>query len=316
MYILGAGMAGCLAGVLNPSATILEASSELPDNHNAVLRFREDTISKITGIPFKKVKVYKSIYSKEHGHVTLNPKWINLYSQKVIGNISSRSITNLDTVERYVAPSDFHKQLADLCGDRIHYDKAIELITIDAIHYGDNKFIDSIKTNNDVIISTMPMSILSGCLVDDEIDEEFEFQTIRTTRFKIPDCNVYQTIYYPEEGLNIYRATLTGEDLIVESMNEKPTHNELVDVAQSFGISPYWLTGDLEATYSEQRYGKIAPINEEARRKFILDTTTKYNIYSLGRFACWRNILLDDVYYDIMKIKELSRIGNYHRHLS
>jgi thioredoxin reductase len=33
MYIIGAGMAGLIAGIMNGGAKILEASSALPDNH-------------------------------------------------------------------------------------------------------------------------------------------------------------------------------------------------------------------------------------------------------------------------------------------
>jgi hypothetical protein len=63
MYIVGAGMAGCLAGVLNPTATIYEAAESFQQNHDAVLRFRDDQVSKQVGIPFKKVKVRKGIYA-------------------------------------------------------------------------------------------------------------------------------------------------------------------------------------------------------------------------------------------------------------
>ena len=57
MYILGAGMAGLLAGWINPIAEILEAAPKIQQNHKALFRCKTDAISKYTGIPFKKVKV-------------------------------------------------------------------------------------------------------------------------------------------------------------------------------------------------------------------------------------------------------------------
>jgi len=37
-----------------------------------------------------------------------------------------------------------------------------------------------------------------------------------------------------------------------------------------------------------------------------------YNVYSLGRYATWRNILLDDVYHDINVIKQLMDSDGYY----
>ena len=54
-----------------------------------------------------------------------------------------------------------------------------------------------------------------------------------------------------------------------------------------------------------QRYGKILPFDEEERQAFILWATETFGIYSLGRFATWRQILLDDLVRDIGVIKRL-----------
>jgi hypothetical protein len=64
----------------------------------------------------------------------------------------------------------------------------------------------------------------------------------------------------------------------------------------------------------EQDYGKIVPIDEYERQKFILWATDNWNIYSLGRYATWRQILLDDVMKDIGVItKFIEQRNNYAR---
>src|SRR5262245_20189064 len=59
MIIWGAGLAGLLAGTQFQTATIVEAGPEGMANHMAVLRFRTSAVGDATGIPFRKVKVYK-----------------------------------------------------------------------------------------------------------------------------------------------------------------------------------------------------------------------------------------------------------------
>ena len=63
MIIFGAGLAGLLAGnmlrSLNPK--VWEAQSSLPNNHEALLRFRTDRVGTSCAIPFKKVDVSKAI---------------------------------------------------------------------------------------------------------------------------------------------------------------------------------------------------------------------------------------------------------------
>ncbi len=315
MIVLGAGMSGCLFGALNKDAIIYEAQEDIPDNHNAVLRFREDKISKATGIPFKKVKVRKAIWSDDC-EINPSPRLSNLYSQKVTGKISDRSINNIDPVERYIAPSDFSMILADMCHGRIHFNHKVKKIETSLITFGIGNVVDFndniIDRNRTPIISTMPMRVLSK-VTSISIEQDFNFKSINVSRYKIKDCDVYQTIYYPYPSLGIYRATLTGEDLIIESTLNYPEgsigyEDELEIVLESFAINK----DSVEAiSKTEQKYGKISPIDDAARKNFMFNCTRDLAIYSLGRFACWRNILLDDVYDDIYKIKAMSQQDLY-----
>ena len=58
---------------------------------------------------------------------------------------------------------------------------------------------------------------------------------------------------------------------------------------------------------------KITPIDEDTRRWVIETLSQKEEIYSLGRFATWRNILLDDVLKDLQVIKKLMNADLYSR---
>ena len=84
MIIFGAGIAGCLAGIINPKAQIIERGSG-KSSHKAVLRFRTNDISKVTGIPFKKVSVKKTIWYEDVEHNIITPRLAALYGKKVIG---------------------------------------------------------------------------------------------------------------------------------------------------------------------------------------------------------------------------------------
>lgn len=296
MIIVGAGMAGCLAGVLNPNARIIEKSEEFNQTHDAVLRFRTDSISKHIGIPFKKVIVHKAIWVKDTFYAP-NPALCNLYSLKVSDRIDDHSIWNCNTVERYIAPSNFHSILEELCHNRIEYDHQIDVHRV-----------------NETLISTIPMSVMYG-LLGAQFNKETDFDThplfthkpIYVNRFKIHECNVHQTIYYPDRSLHMYRATLTGNNLIVESMKPLITRDTHALLA-SFRIIDL---GDQIVENHVQKYGKIEPINNEWRKAFMYWLSNKYYIYSLGRFATWRNILLDDVLKDIFKIRELIMMNSY-----
>ena len=60
MIIAGAGLAGLIAGNIfrNYSPRIIERQESLPNNHKAILRFRDHSVSEATGIEFKKVKSF------------------------------------------------------------------------------------------------------------------------------------------------------------------------------------------------------------------------------------------------------------------
>jgi len=302
MIIYGAGLAGLLAGNMlrSFSPIIYEAQSVLPNNQGALLRFRTDKVGTACAIPFEKVKVNKAIKHNNKIHTKTNLFLSNLYSQKVTGSILNRSINNLDPVDRYIAPWDLINTMSKNC--RIKYDMKL-------------KSFDCKDAETTPTISTIPMPALME-VVGWPDRPEFPSQKIWTQKARIesPDCRVHQTIYYPDPLVPYYRISVVGDIVISEFIKEPQVAigPHIMDVLmEDFGIKPSKLV-DLKS--SEQYLGKIKPINEELRKQFIFEMTTKYGIYSLGRFATWRQILLDDVADDVQHIEQFIRSSsNYSR---
>lgn len=297
MLILGAGLAGCIAASMNQNARVYEASGN-KTTHRALLRFRTPDIGEATGIPFKKVKVYKGIWHNGKP-VELSPRYINLYSRKVADKINYRSICHQEAVDRYVAPDDFHAILRDQLGNRIDYDMDIKDVIM--------------RTSDEPIISTIPMSVLAGMI--DIPSPEFNGRKpkpIMVSRYHIPDCDVFMTYYFTDPTIGVYRASIDGGTLIIESMWEI-TDDDYKEVKRAFGLTGMILKPIVENF--QQHNGKMTPIDERSRRDFIVNATITHGIYSLGRFATWRNLVLDDVYHDLVVIKQLINKDLYGQHL-
>lgn len=294
--IIGAGLSGLLAGNYFQDSTIFERVSQLPHNHSALLRFRSDAISRMTGIPFRKVIVRKSLLN-DADEVINSPsiKDMNSYSKKVTGKISDRSIMDLAPGERWIAPDDFIEQLSE--NRNIAFDEEVTII---------DKF--------DPIISTIPMENLMQML-NYKYKPEFVSKEIWTVNCILEDVDVYQTLYLPYDSDLPYRVTITGNRLTMEYMNEvedcDEAHRDIDTITDILFGSVLWD----DIVLAKQKYGKIVPIDEDIRQAFILWATDNFNVYSLGRFATWRNILLDDVAKDLQRIKGFMQMrSKYYRH--
>jgi hypothetical protein len=299
MKIYGAGMAGLLAANMlrRYEPEVHELQPSLPYNHGALLRFRSDSVSKATGQPFTQVRVHKSVLW--NGNLVTNPtlQMINSYSLKVTGRILPRSILNTEPVDRWIAPPDFIEKMTK--GVNIILGSPLEKKSlIDAGNFGK-------------IISTIPMPALMD-LVGWEMKPIFLYDSIISVTAKIidPMVDVYQTIYAPGGEVDWYRASITGDILILEYLyHDWPNFNEVDDSKIEYKAiddteSALYIFGikhpEIGSTNIKlQRYGKLKPIDDKVRRSFILGMTRKYGIYSLGRFATWRQLLLDDVVNDV-----------------
>lgn len=308
MKIIGAGLAGLLAANIFQRAHVFEAGAKSQLSHRAVLRFRSRAVGEAVGIDFRPVTVHRGIWLGDK-FVRPSIQLANLYSRKVIGRVMDRSIWKMEPVERYIAPENIVEQLAERCVGRISWSTPFDG------HFGEED-----------IVSTMPMPTLLGIMdaqgiipATKEPASQFGAQPITVRRWRVPNADVFQTIYFPDPSMALYRASITGDLLIAEYMADvcgeadraKAYGGSDVALAEAFGL----LAADsmpvaLDST--RQRFGKIAPIDDAWRRQFILWATMSHRVYSLGRFATWRNILLDDVLQDISVIKRLITGGAYH----
>lgn len=307
MNIIGAGMAGLLAGaMLRTEATaIYEAQSSLPNNHTALLRFRTSAVGDLLNVPFKKVKVLKA--TEAHRNPVADA--MN-YSRKTNGSFSLRSILSADSSmsERYVAPTDLILKMAERVQCEVHYDTDVDYDLIEEL------------CGNGPVISTVPMPILMEIL-DWEDRPNFQRRSGLNIVGKIGAANAYCTLYVPNPDKPYSRISLTGDHFIIECGQEVldaysdtddegrvKMCNEIAQAAMvDFGING--TSFDWESY--PQQYSKILPIDESVRRDFIMWASREHGVYSLGRFATWRpKLLVDDLINDVRTIQRLANDGS------
>lgn len=315
-YIVGAGMAGLLAGNLlkrhNPS--IFEIQPSLPNNHAAVLRFPSPRIGDSLGIVFRKVNLLKTYLPYKNKVADALA-----YSDKCSGYFrSDRSIIReAFSEDRWIAPNDLIERMSE--GLNISYEYNFQF-------FNDDNGGEKIDFERPVI-STLPMPVLMRALKY-PAPEIFNYVNGATIRATIPRCEAYVSLYIPDPYYAFNRISITGDELIVEFAFPKllgprediPTEKRLekVENASNFhlaeacdvlGIEPKTLT-DLE--FKSQKFAKIQPIDEALRRNFLQWATDEHNIFSLGRFATWRpGLLLDDLIQDINLIEKWATGDRY-----
>lgn len=283
--IVGAGLAGLLAAHAWPNAIILETMPEPKVSHRALLRFRTDAAARLTGIDFRAVTVRKGIWS-EGTFTQPNIRVANLYSQKVIGVCNERSIWDIAPAQRFIAPDSLYEQLVNAVYKRIEWGTEFTPTPV-------------------LTVSTAPLPVILK-MHGIESSASFARSPITVRRWKLQRADVFQTIYFPDADTPLYRASITGDTLIAELTTDSEDVMPLLE--RAFGVCMQ------EATplgTVEQKYGKITDIDPIERKRLLFELTHNHNVYSLGRFATWRNILLDDVVDDIAVIKRLLRSTNY-----
>lgn len=306
--VIGAGMAGLLAASVlrEECAHVIEAQPDLPNNHSALLRFRSSIVGDTLNIPFKPVQVIKAV-------ATLgNPVADAIsYSLKTNGTARLRSIITAQgaTEQRYIAPPD--------------YIEAVRRKVTAPIHF--NEKWDGKSDGVAPVISTLPMPTLMKML---DYCHGQEFKSIEgwTCTAKLRNTDLCATIYIPAPGEMAYRASITGDQLIVEyafpglaetearermahlTDYPKNAHDHLHWVLSLFGMTSGAIIG--KPKFKRQHYAKILPVDADARKRFMLWATEQHNIYSFGRFATWRpGLLQDDLINDLRVIQRLANGG-------
>jgi len=293
MIIIGAGMAGLIAAnyFRKQNPVIIEKQSHLPDNHAALLRFRSDKVFKVAGLQSRIVTVRKCIVFGADFMSGPNPYLANMYSAKVTGKVEDRSIWNMETEKRHIAPDGFLNSLANGCNISFNTES------------GNGSYARNTMENK-ITVSTIPMPLLMNQLGWPDIPT-FQFVPIWTVSADIPGVNINQTIYFPDKDVPYYRASFVGSRFIVEFIRDPVDEIETLanEVIDYFGMP----STTEKLTYKKQGLGKMLPIDDEIRKDFMHWATEKYNIYSLGRFATWRPILLDDVVDDLAVIERMMK---------
>lgn len=300
--IVGAGLAGLIAAHAWPTARILEAAPAPTQTHRALLRFRSDAVARLTGTEFRRVQVRKGLWS-EGTYRAPDIRLANLYAQKVLGAAglgAERSVWNLAPVERFVAPDTFHEQLLDGAEGRVAWGAPVDFRLESEAR--------RLEAGHGPLISTAPLPVLLNALGMEGVP--FHRAPITVERWRVPGADLYQTVYFPDMETSLYRASITGDVLILEYAGNPGETWSIEDThlaARAFGLEHREL--DLEETVA-QKYGKIVAIDARVRKELLFKLTHNHGIYSLGRFATWRNILLDDVVQDIEVIKRLLNAGS------
>lgn len=293
--IIGAGYAGLIAAHAFPGKPIYEAQPEPREMHKALLRFRSDAVSQLTGIEFRAVTVRKGVWLCNK-FCQPDIRLANMYSQKCLGELrGDRSIWSVEPVTRYIAPETLYEQMVENVGARIYWDSSIEL---------------SPAVDLPQAITTAPLPVTLDQL-NVTTEAQFHHAPITVIRFRVPRCDLHQTVYFPTARHTLYRASITSDLLIAEFAGE-PEGGWASDMELALNLPL-----DIEPLEeAKQSYGKIAPIDETNRRAILGLLTTQHNVYSIGRFATWRNILLDDVVHDCGVVKRLMRGDLYEQRLA
>lgn len=289
--IVGAGLAGLVAAHAWPQATVLERATGPSPQHRALLRFRSDAVARLTGMEFRRVLVRKGLWSKG-AYRAPDIRLANLYAQKVLGEAglgAARSVWDLAPVERFIAPEDFYGQMVETVGARIRWGERVDFCALQG-----------------TTISTAPLPVVLSSLGVESAGPTFVRAPITVERWRVRGADLYQTVYFPDLDTRLYRASITGSVLILECAGQFPDAADIDLALQAFGL--FAPAVDFEERV-EQRFGKIAEIDPALRKNLLFRLTHEHDIYSLGRFATWRNVLLDDVVHDIDVIKRLMRSG-------
>ena len=174
--------------------------------------------------------------------------------------------------------------------------------------YFNKTITDREQLDDSRIISTIPIHTLA-VIYSKDLDKPPIVYSIFVTKMVVEQADLQQTIYFPDPDIDVYRATMTGNILRIESMAEITSEDERY-VHDAFGID-YDMLGKFFFKSHQQPLGKLIPIDEQKRRDFIRVMSRDYGVYSLGRFATWRNILLDDVLHDIHQIRRMMTQDEY-----
>lgn len=307
VLIIGSGIAGRVAAFhfRGQDVTIVDERGDGSPlfMHNAVLRTKSDEIGLYLNSEMEKIWVEKAIYRDGSLHSTPTLKDKNEYSLKTTGGLHQRSISDLSSCWRYIFKNSvsFSQSANFIKGEVIAIDNNIAFIRTEN---------EEVEKNFNLCITTAPMPVnMALCGIERNISFKEEQIYVVTADLNVKS-SIHQTIYIPSWPSVFYRITVSGQKIIAEGKGAFPEEEKAfltlrLIVKFVLGID----SENIEAMrFVDQRNGKIVEIDDMARKEIILELSHKHNVYSLGRYACWRpKLMIDDLPKDIKKIDEIYR---------
>ena len=316
LLIIGAGIAGTMASNYFASQhPIVIDKREKSEQcaHRAIMRFRDPVVGLLLRARLNRITVTKSIYMDGKHHDKPDIYMANRYSLKVSDGIYERSINNIEPADRYLMSDPGFPS-----PDNIKGGYRLELLTPDRVA----KFISSNGYPIDIpyqeCISTIPMNEIVGACPDGDLQqnigdmffaEKYDSIYVTTLTMHKLKSNINHTVYFPGNDTTAYRATLEGNKLIIESMDSYLEEEQIILIMKDvFGIGIEYYAPQY-VSMAIQAYGKISPIDDDIRKGIIRELSSKYSVYSLGRYATWRNITSDSIINDLDVISRLMPMG-------
>lgn len=307
VLIIGSGIAGRVAAFhfRGQDVTIADERGDPSPflMHNAVLRSKSDEIGLYLNTEMKRIWVEKAIYRDGQLFSSPSLKDKNEYSLKTTGELSQRSVSDLSSCWRYAFKGAISPPQANVLKGRV---SAIDNNTA-FVEKEDGLIVEE---NFNLCITTAPMPInMALCGLERKLS--FNTEQIYVVRADLNiKSSIHQTIYIPSWPSIFYRITISDQSIIAEGKGPFPDEEKAfitlrLIVKFVLGID----SENIEATrFVSQKNGKIVEIDDTARKEIILELSHKHNVYSLGRYACWRpKLMIDDLPKDIKKIDEIYR---------
>jgi len=306
VLIIGSGIAGRVAAFhfRGQDVTIVDERGDGSPlfMHNAVLRTKSDEIGLYLNTEMEKIWVEKAIYRDGSLNSIPTLKDKNEYSLKTTGELSKRSISDLSSCWRYIFREPFSLPVVDaIKGKVIAIDNNLAFIRTEN---------EEVEKNFNLCITTAPMPVnMALCGIERNISFKEEQIYVVTADLNVKS-SIHQTIYIPSWPSIFYRITISGQKIVAEGKGAFPEEEKAfltlrLIVKFVLGVD----SENIEATrFVDQRNGKIVEIDDMARKEIILELSHKHNVYSLGRYACWRpKLMIDDLPKDIKRIDEIYR---------
>ena len=315
--IIGAGLSGLMMGaLLKRNFKIIDGAPgprldvHAPFYLHAPLEWLPTT--------WKQVDVHHNVWDGNGFHRAPTIRMMNDYSRKITGKIIDTSLKFMDGSVKsgYIPSNNLPGQVLNDLYDEVKANSSwgVKVIGIDpkrrevtaeVMGHAVGE-VHQYRYKN--LISTIPLPLLLS-LTSRAFDCNFRSDPIFTSVWSIPETeatDAFQIIYITDPAEPIYRASLMGRSIILESMRDLSgtVNHQGIIINKLWGIKD----GNFKAQ-GEIRPGKFHPIEKTFRKVMIGKLTSETGIFCLGRYAVWDYKRIDHVSEDAHTILKIIK-GN------